>query len=129
MSENNIFIGQDNIGIINLGEISGDVSNTINQLSQASESDQSELRELLLQLQKAIETETELPNEDKANALEEVKTLAKAAQKPEDNKMKRAAKKALTFLKGTTVGMSETTKLVQECGKLLPAIATLLSLI
>lgn len=109
-----------------IGAISGAVTNTINQLPETPQSDQPNLKELLTQLQKAIETEAELPNEDKAEALEQVKTLAEAGQKPEDSAMQKAAKTAMKILKGTTAGLSETTKLVLECSKLLPAIAALL---
>jgi hypothetical protein len=112
-----------------IGAISGSVTNTINQLPETSQSEQPNLKELLTQLQKAIETETELPNEDKAEALEQVKTLAEAGQTPEDNNLQKAAKTAMKILKGTTAGLSETTKLVLECSKLLPAISALLMLV
>ena len=58
-----------------------------------------------------------------------MQTLAEAGQKPEDSKIQKAAKTAMKILKGTTVGLSETTKLALECTKLLPAIATLLALV
>jgi hypothetical protein len=112
-----------------IGAISGSVTNTINQLPETSQSEQPNLKELLTQLQKAIETETELPNEDKAEALEQVKTLAEAGQTPEDSNLQKAAKTAMKILKGTTSGLSETTKLVLECSKLLPAISALLMLV
>jgi hypothetical protein len=112
-----------------IGAISGAVTNTINQLPETSQSEQPNLKELLTQLQKAIETEADLPNEDKAEALEQVKTLAEAGQKPEDSAMQKAAKTAMKILKGTTAGLSETTKLVLECSKLLPAITALLALV
>ena len=123
-------VGAENISMtgVAIGEISGSVTNTINQLSDTSKTEQLKLKELLLKLQQAIETEPELPNEDKVEALEQVKALAEAGQKPEDNKMKKAAKTAMKILKGTTASMSETTKLVTECSKLLPAITSLLSL-
>ena len=112
-----------------IGAISGAVTNTINQLPETSQSEQPNLKELLTQLQKAIETETELPNEDKAEALEQVKTLAEAGQTPQDSNLQKAAKTAMKILKGTTSGLSETTKLVLECSKLLPAISALLMLV
>ena len=112
-----------------IGAISGAVTNTINQLPETSQSEQPNLKELLTQLQKAIETESELPNEDKAEALEQVKTLAEAGQPPQDSNLQKAAKTAMKILKGTTSGLSETTKLVLECSKLLPAISALLMLV
>ena len=110
-----------------IGAISGNVTNTINKLPETPQSDQPNLKELLTQLQKAIETEPELADEDKIEALEQVKTLAEAGHKPEDSAIQKTAKTAMKILKGTTAGMSETTKLVQECSKLLPAIAALLA--
>lgn len=123
------FTARDISGLVNLGSISGNVTNTLNQLPESADPNQPGLKELLTQLQAAIESEPELPDEDKAEALKQVPILAEAAQKQEDSTIRRAAKNALTFLKGTTVGMSETTKLVQECRNLLPAITALLSLV
>jgi hypothetical protein len=82
-----------------IGAISGSVTNTINQLPETSQSEQPNLKELLTQLQKAIETETELPNEDKAEALEQVKTLAEAGQTPQDSNLQKAAKTAFSVFK------------------------------
>lgn len=122
-------IAGDVSGVVNLGSISGNVTNTINQLPESTDPNQASLKELLTQLQAAIESETELPDEDKAEALEQVKTLAEAGQKPEDTAMQKASKTAMKILKGTTAGLSETNKLFMECAKLLPAIAALLALV
>ncbi|MGF1512782.1 MAG: pentapeptide repeat-containing protein [Elainellaceae cyanobacterium] len=120
-------VGGNVSGVMNLGTISGSVTNRINQLPEAGE--QGELKPLLLELQAAIEAEPELPPEDKAEALEQVKVLAEAGQTPKDGAVKKAAKTAMKILKGTTAGLSETTTLVQECAKLLPAISALLLLL
>ena len=120
--------GGDLSGIVNLGTISGNVTNAIGQLPDR-ETDGPSLKELLTQLQTAIETEPELPPEDKAEALEQVETLAQTGQNPEDGKLKKAGKTALKILKGTTAGLTETNNLVQECAQLLPAISALLLLI
>jgi uncharacterized protein YjbI with pentapeptide repeats len=115
-------------GVVNLGTISGDVANEIRQLPDASSPDEASLKELLIQLKTAIETEPALPPEDKAEALAQVKTLAQSGQAPEDNALKKAAKTSIKVLKGTVAGLPDVTKIVQECNKLLPAIATLLTL-
>ena len=75
-----------------------------------------------------------LPNlnlsaEDKAEALEQVKTLAEAGKAPEDGALKKAAKTAIKVLKGSVSNLSDVNKLVQECTKLLPIITTLLVLV
>lgn len=112
-----------------LGAISGSVTNTINQLPASPNPDNPGIKELLAQLQAAIEAESELPDEDKAEALEQVKTLAEVGQKPEDNLLQKAAKTSMKILKGTIASLPDTAKLAESCVKLLPAIATLLALV
>jgi predicted RNase H-like nuclease (RuvC/YqgF family) len=76
-SNKNINLGRDAIGsTLNIGDISGIVTNTINQLPASPKSDQPGIKELLTELQTAIEAETDLSDDDKAEALEQVKTLA-----------------------------------------------------
>jgi uncharacterized protein YjbI with pentapeptide repeats len=115
-------------GVVNLGEISGNVANTINQLPDSSGTDEPSLKELLIQLQAAIESESELALEDKAEALEEVKVLAEAGQKTADNVIQKAAKRSITFLKGTVSNLPDAAKLAGACATLLPLITKLLGL-
>lgn len=122
-------VGGDVSGVLNLGTISGNVTNAINQLPDSGESDQGSLKDLLQQLKIAIESEIELSPEDKAEALEQVGTLAETGQNPEDSTLKKAGKTAIKILKGTVSGLSETNKLVQECTTLIPAISALLLLV
>jgi uncharacterized protein YjbI with pentapeptide repeats len=112
-----------------IGAISGSVTNTINQLPTSPDPDNPGIKELLAQLQAAIETESELPDEDKAEALEQVKALAEAGQKPEDNVLQKAAKTSMKILKGTIASLPDTAKLAESCVKLLPVIASLLALV
>ncbi len=112
-----------------LGEISGTVTSTINQLPASPDAAQPGLRELLTQLQTEIEATNELSNEDKAEALEQVKVLAEAGQNPEEGALKKAAKTAMKVLKGTIAGLPSATKLVQESARLLVAISALLTII
>jgi hypothetical protein len=111
-----------------LGQISGVVTNSIGQLQSTNTPEATQLATLLEQLQSAIKNESHLAPEDKAEAMEQVKTLAEAGQKPEDNALQKAAKTALKILKGTIAGLPDAAKLAESCAKLLPAIATLLSL-
>ena len=112
-----------------IGAISGSVTNTINQLPASPDPDKPGIKELLAQLQAAIEAESELPDEDKAEALEQVKTLAEAGQKPEDNALQKAAKTAMKILKGTVSSLPDAAKLAEACAKLLPIISGLLLLV
>lgn len=83
---------------------------------------------MLAQLQAAIETEESFSEDEKTEALTEVQQLAVAGQAPEDGPMKKAAKRAITVLKGMTVGVGVTTKFVEACNGLLPAISLLFGL-
>ena len=103
-----------------IGEISGNVTNTINQLPDSSETEG--IKELLTQLQAAIETDQNLSNEDKTEALEQVKALAEAGQKPEDGAMQKIAKRASRVLKAVADELPTATKFVDACTKLLPLI-------
>ncbi len=109
-----------------IGAISGSVTNTINQLPTSPDPDNPGIKELLAQLQAAIEAESELSDEDKAEALEQVKTLAEAGQKPEDNALQKPAKTAMKILKGTVASLPEAANLVEACTKLLPMVSKLL---
>lgn len=115
-------------GVVSLGAIQGDVSNTIGQIPGDS-AESASLKELLTQLQEAIAAETSLADDDKAEALGQLKTLAEAAQAPADGPLQKAAKTAMKILKGTAAGLPDTAKLVEEFNKLLPAIATLVGLL
>ncbi|MEH2460714.1 MAG: hypothetical protein V7K34_26070 [Nostoc sp.] len=112
----------------NLGDISGTVTNTINQLPASPEPDKPGIKELLTQLQAAIEADTNLPQEDKAEALEQVKALAEAGKSPQEGAMQKVAKTAIKILKGTISSLPSATKLVEQCSNLLPLISTFLGL-
>ncbi|EKV00454.1 putative low-complexity protein [Leptolyngbya sp. PCC 7375] len=116
-------------GVLNLGTISGNVKNSINKLADSSKPNEPGLKELLQQLQNAIESEPELSDEDKVEALEQVEVLAETGQNPGDGGMKKLAKTAMKILKGTMAGLSGTAQLVQDCSNVLPAIAALLTLV
>ena len=80
-------------GALSLGDISGTVANTINQLSDSAKPDEPGIKELLTQLQTAIEAETDLSDDDKAEALEQVKTLAEVGKIPKKVQCKRLGKR------------------------------------
>ena len=134
MPENNIssgsgsFINTGDItgSTINLGQISGTVTNAINQLPASPESDR--LKDLLVQLQAAIETDPQLPQDDKATALEQVKELAAAGQAPNSEEKRSISKRAAQMLKGIAASLPDAVKLTEACGKLLPMILPLVGL-
>lgn len=111
---------------LNLGEISGQVSNQINQLPDAAPTpDQPSLKTLLLQLKAAIETDTELSDDEKAEALGEVAKLVKAGSNPKESTMQRLAKRATATLKSIAEPLTDASKLATACTSLLPMILAL----
>ncbi len=115
-------------GSLSLGDISGTVANTINQLSDSAKPGEPGIKELLTELQSAIEAEADLSDDDKAEALEQVKALAEVGQNPQESTMQKAGKTAMKILKGTIASLPSAATLVEACSKLLPAIAHLLLL-
>ncbi|MFN6572098.1 pentapeptide repeat-containing protein [Dendronalium sp. ChiSLP03b] len=114
--------------VANLGTISGNVSIAINQLPDSPEADKPGIKELLSQLQDAITQSSHLPEEDKAEALEQVKALAQAGQNPQESTKQKTAKTAITMLKGLFSGLPAVATLAEAANKLLPAIAKLFGL-
>lgn len=113
---------------LNISEISKTVTNSLNQLSASPDPNQPGIKELLAELQAAIAADTNLDDEDQAEALEQVGTLAEAGKNPSDGAMKKAAKTAMKILRGTVASLPTATKLVEEFNKLLPAIANIFGL-
>lgn len=108
--------------------VSGTVIKTIGQLHESNASEALELAGLLKELHTAIEAETDLTLEDKAEALEQVKILAEEGQKPKEGAMQKTAKRAITMLKGTISILPTTANLIEACSKLLPLITKLFGL-
>jgi len=109
-------------GIVNLGTISGNVTNAIHQLPDSPELAQANLKLLLAQLQQVIETDSDLPDPDKADLLEQVQSLAEAKQVEEPTKREGLARKAMKMFDATLKSLPDTAKLVEACSKLLPLI-------
>ena len=130
-SSQNISVGGDfnidaNNAVVNLRDISGKVSNTIQQLPETT-TDAPGIKELLTQLQTAIETETELTDKSKEKALKQVQKLAAAGENPQANQ--DDADDSLTMLKGIVSGLQETAKLVTTCQEIIPLLTGLFGLV
>lgn len=123
--------GQINKSVINLGTISGQVTNTINQLPDAPTQGEKSIKELLVELQKAIESDSELKESAKADGLEKVKNLAEIAnnlQKPniqngEKEQEQQKGKEIIEFFKGVVKFLPDTAKIVGALTTLLPLIS------
>jgi hypothetical protein len=110
------------------GDITGTVTATIGQLQASNTPEAPQLADLLKQLQTAIEADKDLTPDDKTSALEQVKVLAEAGQKPKEGAMQKAAKTAITMLRGTIAVLPTTASLVEASQKLLPLITKLFGL-
>ena len=75
-----------------------------------------------MQLKSYIESENELNSEDKEEALEQVSVLAEAGQNPQDGAMKKAAKTAITMLRGIKDGVPKAVTLVEGLNHLIPEV-------
>ncbi|NJN30323.1 MAG: hypothetical protein HC824_07725, partial [Synechococcales cyanobacterium RM1_1_8] len=111
---------------LNLGDISGQVTNAINQLPETADSSQPNLKDLLTQLQTALEADPSLSRDDKTEALSQIQTLAQAGQAPAQPEQKNLAKRALQMLTGilasTTATLTGTTSLLTAWQTLQPLI-------
>ncbi|MBD1921293.1 hypothetical protein H6F77_09335 [Microcoleus sp. FACHB-831] len=105
-----------------------DVSAVINKLPASPETENPGIKELLVQLTAAIEVEPNLSEDDKQEALEQVKALAEAGKNPDEGEMKKRAKGATTMLKGMIFGLPKAANLVEEYSKLLPFITKIFGL-
>jgi hypothetical protein len=114
--------------ILNLGTLSGEVTNAVNQLPDASEVGLGRTKELLAQLQRMIEDDPQLQPENKAEALEQVKVLAEAGRNPQAPEKQSHAKTAIRVLRGMIAELPKATNFVEACTKLLPQIAQVFGL-
>jgi hypothetical protein len=115
-------------GALSLGDISGTVANTINQLPSTSKPDEPGIKELLEQLKTAIESESNLNDEDKADALDYVQTLAEVGQKSQEVAAKKPAKVAIQALKGILSSLPDVAELAEAGKTLIPLIANIFGL-
>ena len=104
-----------------LGIISGNATTSIGQLPTpiANEPD---LKTALTDLQTAIESSS-LNDDDKADALEQVKAIADAGSTPKDNAIQKGVKTAMKVLKGTIADLPATEDLVKVLIKIAPIVA------
>lgn len=100
----------------------GDVLNALIQLPSASAADQPDLRELLLQLQGAIESDANLSGADKSEALEQVKILAEMGQNPAEPRRQQVARTAIKILRGTVAELPGESTFGLVCDRVLPVL-------
>ncbi len=109
-------------------DMTGVAGGDIGQLAKSEAPESPKLTDLLQQLQSAIESDTQLPEKDKAKALKQVKALAEAGQNPKDEDKKDLADTAITMLKGILSGIPAIAACVKASQELLPLITSLFGL-
>ena len=116
-------VGGDVSGVVNLlSTISGSVTNTIARLPESEEPSEPNIKELLTQLQQAIENDSDLSKPDKADLLEQVQALAEAKQTEEPAKKEGLTRKARKMFEATLSSLPQTASIIEACSKLLPMI-------
>lgn len=121
-SSRNITIRDINNSAVNFGEIIGDVTNTINQIAADASPENAQLKALLQELTQAIEIDSHLDEEEKAEAANQVKKIAQASQNPDDAGLQKKAQRAVNLLETTAKALEPASKLAQACQTALPII-------
>ncbi len=109
-------------------DMTGVAGGDIGQLAKSEPPEAPKLADLLQQLQSAIESDTQLPEKDKAKALKQVKALEEAGQNPNDENKKDLADTAIIMLKGILSGIPAIASCVKASQELLPLITSLFGL-
>jgi hypothetical protein len=115
-------------GAFSLGDITGTINNTINELPASPHPDQPGIKELLAKLTEAIAQDKDLLEKDKAKALKQVQVLAEAGQNPKDENKKDIADTAITMLKGIVAGLPSITASAKAVTELIPLIIPIFGL-
>ncbi len=124
-----VSVGGDVTGsTINLGTISGNVTNLIQQVRDSSIQGSQDLAQILGDLHKGIEIESGLSDPQKQEALEAVGTLAEEAKKPPENRIVKLCSMAMNALKGVTSSLSDASKLSEVIKTSLPLLKGLFGL-
>ena len=111
-----------NNGILNLGEINGNVSQTIQQLP----AEQTDLKTLLSQLQTLINT-SPLTETAKQKALSKTQDIAEATQQPEAEQQ-NIVQKTLGYFDGLADSLESGTETAIKLGETVAGIAHLFGL-
>lgn len=105
------------------------VKSTIKDLQQSTNTDIKKVANLLLDLKSAIDTESNLPPESKADALEQVNVIGESVKGLSGDVSKDRVKNAIRILKGIAAEVPQAIKFINTCNTVLPQIASLIGLI
>lgn len=130
MTDNSINIGKNAIGVVTTNASNANISSTVASASIASplsaELSGKSIDELLLELHKAIQNDTNLSVEDKDDLLKQAEVLAKVRQLPDPEEKKGAVRTARKIFDATLKALPATAAIVESCGKILPLLIKLL---
>jgi len=110
---------------LNFGEISGNVKNSVHQIPDQL----SDLKQLLLDLHEAVESDDILKIEDKADLLEQVKCLAETSKADDQKSKEGVARRAMKIFDATLRGLPDTAKIVESCAKIFPLVVKALGVV
>ncbi|MBD2092502.1 pentapeptide repeat-containing protein [Microcoleus sp. FACHB-1515] len=113
---------------VTLGDLSGQVSNTIQQLHDIKTTEAQELVQILAKLQTAIESDRVLTPDQKQQALEAVSTLAEEGSKPPEKRATKFCTMAVNALKGLASSLTNASQLAEAMKTLLPALTGIFAL-
>ena len=108
-------------GAFSVGDINGTVANAINQLPSLSNPEEPGIKDLLTEIQAAID-DPQLSEDDKKQVLEQLQILAEAGKNPQVETMQKKAERAVGFLEVIAKGVEPASKLAKACAKVLPRI-------
>jgi hypothetical protein len=130
-----VTIGDVNLSGINLTNssmalvnLNSQVSNTIQQLQDASTDKSDELAKILADLQKSIADDAALSESHKKEALEAVETIAEEGKKPPEERTIKYCSMAVNALKGVAGAVSDASKLAEVLNTYLPTLSGLLGI-
>jgi uncharacterized protein YjbI with pentapeptide repeats len=113
---------------ITLGDLNGQVTNTIQQLQDIDTSSGKELGQILSALQGAINSDAALSTTQKEQALEAVATLAEEGKKSPESRVNKLCLMAMNALKGVASTVTDASKLAEMLKTSLPTLTKLLGL-
>jgi uncharacterized protein YjbI with pentapeptide repeats len=130
-----VTIGDVNLSGVNLTNssmalvnLNSQVSNTIQQLQDASTDKSDELAKILTDLQKSIADDAALSESQKKEALEAVETIAEEGKKPPEERTLKYCSMAVNALKGVASAVTDASKLAEVLKTYLPTLTTLLGM-
>ncbi|MBD1928685.1 pentapeptide repeat-containing protein [Trichocoleus sp. FACHB-90] len=123
-----VTVGRDFIGASIVGDISGQVTTTIQQLQGVNTTDSNELAKILTALQEAIKGDSVLSDSLKKEALEAVETIAEEGKKPPEERAIKYCSMAVNALKGVTTAVTDASKLAEVLQTYLPTLTGILGI-